>query len=126
MRNFLALAALCLVLMGGWAVLMKRWVQSVQPGGTMLPAVLAKHPHPEDRRVFAVEGREYLALFGPVRAFPRFPSGPPVYVFDRSGTLVDWTPDAGDDEGFKSRWPGFASGRAVAQDEVTHWMPAGQ
>jgi hypothetical protein len=124
MRNCLIAIALGLVLAGGWVALLKRWWQSVQPAGITLPAVLAKHPQPEERRVFAVEGREYLALFGPVRAFPRFPSGPPVYVFDRSGTLVDWTPDEGDDEKFKSRWPGFYGGRLVTGDEVENWMPA--
>jgi hypothetical protein len=33
------------------------------------------------------------------------PSGPPCYVFDSNGTLVDWTRDVGDDSGFKERWP---------------------
>lgn len=125
MRNFLIATALGLVLVGGWVVLLKRWWQSVQPGGATLPAVLAVHPQPEGRRVFDIEGSEYLALFGPVQPFPRFPSGPPVYVFDRSGALVDWTPDEGDDEEFKRRWPGFSSGRLIPQDELRNWMPGG-
>lgn len=124
MRNCLIAIAIGLVLAGGWVALLKRWGQCVQPGGATLPAVLAKHPQPEERRVFAVEGREYLALFGPVRAFPRFPSGPPVYIFGRPGMLVDWTPDEGDDEEFKSRWPDLSSGRVVTGDEVANWVPA--
>lgn len=33
------------------------------------------------------------------------PSDLPQYVFDRSGRLVDWSADPGDDPGFQARWP---------------------
>jgi hypothetical protein len=33
------------------------------------------------------------------------PSGPPCYVFDSSGRLVDWTGDVGDDSRFVKKWP---------------------
>lgn len=32
------------------------------------------------------------------------PSGPTAYVFDETGTLVDWSSDTGDDPKFLSRW----------------------
>ncbi len=33
------------------------------------------------------------------------PSDMPQYVFNRSGGLVDWSPDPGDDPSFQERWP---------------------
>jgi hypothetical protein len=32
------------------------------------------------------------------------PSSMPEYIFDLSGTLVDWSTDPGDDGTFQSRW----------------------
>jgi hypothetical protein len=32
-------------------------------------------------------------------------SGPPCYVFDARGGLIDWTADMGDDSRFVKRWP---------------------
>ena len=32
------------------------------------------------------------------------PSGPPVCIFDESGTLIDHTPDIGDDSRFQKEW----------------------
>lgn len=31
-------------------------------------------------------------------------SGPPAFVFDPRGALVDWTADSGDDPGFLDQW----------------------
>jgi hypothetical protein len=33
------------------------------------------------------------------------PSDMPQYVFDRSGKLIDWSVDPGDDPRFQDRWP---------------------
>ena len=38
------------------------------------------------------------------RIFVPVPSGPPVCIFDESGTLVDYTPDIGDDSRFREKW----------------------
>jgi hypothetical protein len=38
-----------------------------------------------------------------MQGFPKFPSGPPIYIFDTKGQLVDWTPDEGDDGPFWRR-----------------------
>jgi hypothetical protein len=38
------------------------------------------------------------------RIFVPVPSGPPVCIFDESGTLVDYTADIGDDNRFREKW----------------------
>jgi hypothetical protein len=120
-RNVALVAVAVVVAFAVWVLLMLHWHEAVGPGGNTLRAVLAKMPDPDDRRVLTRDGEEYLALFGPIQVYARFPSGSPVYVFDRRGTLVDWTADEGDDEGFKRRWPALYDGRAVGQDEVAKW-----
>jgi hypothetical protein len=53
------------------------------------------------------EGQSYLFVTG--RMSPLWivtvPSGPPCYVFNASGRLVDWTSDVGDAPYFQEKWP---------------------
>lgn len=56
--------------------------------------------HPAAVRQF--RGSEYLIIFGPLNGFVS--SGPPAYVFDKSGQFVEWVPDSGDDSNFERRW----------------------
>lgn len=51
------------------------------------------------------EGSAFYVAYGPVDdTWLRFPSGPPGYVFDASGKLIDWSSDTGDDAGFQLEW----------------------
>jgi len=50
------------------------------------------------------DGQQYYALFGKVDAWFALPSGPPVYVFDTNGVMVDWTSDSGEDPEFTRTW----------------------
>lgn len=125
-RPVLLFGLLLVGLIGGWLFGVRQWYRSVQPAGPTLAEHLAQRPTPEQQRVLAVEGREYLVLFGPIQAIPRFPSGGPVYIFDRTGQMVDWTPDEGDDEAFMQRWPGIFDGRAITMDELASWPGSGR
>src|SRR5689334_5868998 len=93
-----------LIVLGWWALWLSAWIESVQPAGSTLADHLANRPAAVQRRVFVAHGREYLALFGPIHALPRLPSGGPVYVFDDTGKLAGWTPDSGDDNRFMEQW----------------------
>jgi hypothetical protein len=124
MRKALKAALVVIVLFAGWVLLLVRWVHLVQPAGPTLADHLAKMPPPEQRRVFTKGGREYLAVFGPIHVLARFPSGPPVYVFDDAGRLADWTPDEGEDPAFHRQWGPAFSGREVTQAEVNQWPGA--
>lgn len=63
-----------------------------------LTAFAAQVPPPTHIKVVDHEGERYLVweggkLFWDMLAVS---SGPPVYVFDESGQLLDWTDDSGD------------------------------
>ena len=61
-------------------------------------------PQPAQVAIVSVDGQSYLEVNGPLPRGMAFPSGPPVYVFDSGGALVDWTHDSGDDGAFQSIW----------------------
>jgi hypothetical protein len=61
-------------------------------------------PEPRAIRKITKNGEDFYASFGPVRAPLALPSGPPVYVFDTHGNLVDWILDTGDDSRFSNVW----------------------
>jgi len=49
------------------------------------------------------QGRVLTYALGPLLAWA-VPSGPPIYVFDEEGRLLDYTLDAGDDQRFSNGW----------------------
>jgi hypothetical protein len=110
-----------ILLFEGWLIWLGVWLRSIEPAGPTLAEHLAARPQAEERRVFILSGQEYLALFGPVNALPKFPSGPPIYIFDHNGHFVDWTSDMGDDNAFHARWPQLFSGRKVEAVDVATW-----
>ena len=62
----------------------------------------------------ARDGKIYFMVFGRAPSLPilAMPSSPPSYVFDATGTLVDWCPDRGETQsGFNQRWSLAAAGR---------------
>jgi hypothetical protein len=110
-----------LVPLGGWMLVVRHDFNKLRPSGLTLTHHLATMPEPEGFRVISLNGRDYLAVQGPLRALLTFPSGPPVYVFDESGGLVDWFSDVGDDRSFNNRWPGVSTGRSVTRQEAMRW-----
>lgn len=67
-----------------------------------LDAFFDWQPGPHSGIMRTKDGAEHLVIFGPLAGFA--PSGPPAYAFDRTGQLVDWTPDCGDSPRFEDRW----------------------
>jgi hypothetical protein len=122
MRNRTVLLSV-IVLVSGYLLLLRDWYRSVQPPGNSLEVCLTKLPHsPEKSKEFVSNGNKYLAVFGQLPTFPRFPSGCPVYIFDATRQLVDWTSDEGDDPGFNDRWgKEWRGGRKITRDELVRW-----
>jgi len=60
-------------------------------------------PAPQAIVPFEKNDRTY---FGWIAELPSWdvPSGPPIYVFDESGKMIDFTIDVGDDPSFKDNW----------------------
>lgn len=120
-RRLLLVAVAGVALAAIWVLLLHRWMDSISPGGETLAECLEKLPEPTAAGVFNQGGNEYLAITGEVIAFPKFPSGPPIYVFDRDRRLVDWTSDSGDDSDWWRRWPGLRHERTISREEMARW-----
>ena len=116
--------ATTLLLVVGVAALRVVAYREVQPCAQTLREHLAMMPVPVDFRHIDRGGLEYLAVHGPMPPIAALASGNPIYVFDRSGALVDWTPDAGDDEDFHRDWPGIYGGTRMSRAEAEVWAAA--
>jgi len=120
-KTLLTLAVL-IALIGVWAIFAAMWYQSVTPGGRTLAEHLTKFPSPERQREFIQGGQKFLVLNGLLHQLPRFPSGPPLYIFDSSGLLADWTPDSGDSDDFFNKWPGILNATRLEPQEFAKWQ----
>jgi hypothetical protein len=117
--------AVLIALFAVWVVLVDRWGESVAPGGETLAECLAKMPEPARAEVFTQDGQDYLLLTGTTQVFPRLPSGPPRYVFNKTGRLVEWVPDSKSGT-FWGLWPGASNRRAITREEMMRWPGATQ
>ena len=77
-------------------------------------------PAPESYWLVTTKDGEALMAHGPITLLA-LPSGPPAYVFDRNGKLIDWTMDMGDDPAFQRAWP-MKSSRKIGPQEVKKWL----
>jgi hypothetical protein len=105
------------LLLVGWM-----WVWVYQLRKNILPhnvvtidQYLASMPAPVSAYRCQLDGQPYYILRGPKPSWPVVPpSGPPQYVFDQHGHIVDWSRDVGDDDLYAERWS-----RAVSRTPVT-------
>ena len=61
-------------------------------------------PPPRAVRSITKDGQVFYVFFGPIRAPLALPSGPPAYIFDQNGKLIDWALDSGENPRFSSMW----------------------
>jgi len=61
-------------------------------------------PPPQFLQSFQRNENKYLLWAGPSAPWYLLHSGPPTYIFDDSGRLIDWTPDRGDTPTFDKKW----------------------
>jgi hypothetical protein len=82
---------------------------------------LAWRPRTEFFRVHQIRGNEFLEALGPGAGI-LLPSGPAGYVFDRSGRMIDWTHDSGDDRRFEAKWRESYPRRGIDRQRAAEWM----
>jgi hypothetical protein len=88
------------------------------PGVLDLASYLAEMPDPELAFEVQIGASRFLEAHGPPQPLMALPSGPPAYVFDEAGALVDWTSDVGDDSTFSERWHRAGTRRLLDPEEL--------
>ena len=88
-----------------WFATRLAYVETIHPSamGITMTELGEQIGMPENLRPHSHNGSSYTLWSGPVKAI-FLPSGPPVYVFDSAGLLVDWSRDSGDDPEFREKW----------------------
>src|SRR5207302_9745591 len=115
-RRVFKLLAIVLLLPLYWIVSEFCYVWSVVPTGvSTVDDYFQNFGPPSYVRVMQRNDKIYYEILGQARGsrqwvgsicvFAALPSGPPAYIFDGNGHLVEWTPDSGDDSQFQRRWP---------------------
>src|SRR5690348_2492427 len=96
MKRYRGIVVVVLVLVAAWVaserVMYRRTVPPAEV--TNIDAFLKWRPATEEFAVLSSDDEHLMATSGGAGFLP---SGSSAYVFDRSGRLVDWSPDIGDD-----------------------------
>ena len=89
------------------------------PGATNLVAFLELQSQPYEICKFVYSGKTHLEVIGkPVILLFSPPSGPPAYIFDENGRIVDWCRDIGDNPSFIKKWGDFSNAVPITRDEA--------
>ena len=99
------------------------------PGGAtnLVSFLQAQHDRLKIQR-FTQDGQRHFLV---QRLFPTvglsLPSGPPAYIFNERGALVDWTGDLGEAVKFHENWTNLSGAKEISIAEaktfVTHGQP---
>jgi hypothetical protein len=68
-------------------------------------------------------GRQYFRITGEIPAPLGFPKGNPIYIFDNTGRLIDWTAESMNDPKFAARWEGIATERMTLEYFLDRFPP---
>ena len=118
-RKFLPIVLLVAVASGWLAFCIYERRRMAPPQTALhLRGFLAEMRAPDHFAVLNVEGQQYLLVTGPLPSLNSLPSGPPQYVFDASGRLVDWTTDSGEDPDFVADWSATIVRAGLTSDEA--------
>ncbi len=115
---------LFVVLIGGYVAAEVVAHRRAEPGdrADKLGEFLTWQSTTDDFARLHANGKQHIIAFGP--AGRMFPSGPAAYVFDETGSLVDWSNDIGDDSRFDDKWQAqraYGGDSTIPRFEVRHW-----
>ncbi len=119
-RSYIAIVLVLLILLIGWVSLETWNYRRITPDeiGQNLKEFLTSMPPIEGIYSRQSGGITYLEVVGTFPPFPLVVSGPPIYIFDTTGSLVDWTREFGEDRPFERRWPLGATRRRLTPSEA--------
>lgn len=126
-KKIAIIGALIIGLLAAWIYEENRRADAVRlpEGGTDLITFLEARPEPSRIRKFVHNEKVHIEVLGkPVMSPLSVPSGPPAYVFDETGALVDWTGDRGDDSAFMRKWGSLSNATFISVDEAKRVVKA--
>jgi len=124
-RNVISGAVLAALAVLLWAYAERNAREAVRPppGGGDLTGFLELRANVGEIRHFVRDGRAYFMVVGQTpNHILALPSGPPAYIFDESGRLVDWTGDLGDAQSFVSKWGRPEAGTRITAERARHMV----
>lgn len=93
------------------------------PSATNFQSFLQHGLEPRRFQRFDHGGIPYLRVFARMPSLLlALPSGPPVYVFNSKGDLIDWCGDSGDNGAFIRKWHGFAGATNVSIEQAREML----
>ena len=120
-KNIAIIAALVLCLLVAAVYTEKKNADKLSPsaGATNLVIFLEERPQPTKIRKFVHNGKVHVEILGkPIISPLSLPSGPPAYIFDETGALIDWTYDRGDTPSFVRKWGSFSNATFISVEEA--------
>ena len=112
-----------------WIYSEKKSAKAVRPriDATNLVTFLGAGPEFIEIRKFIFNEKPHLEIIGrPYQSALSVPSGPPLYVFDENGVLVDWCRDSGDQPSFAKKWGGFRNATIINIEDAKQLVKAGE
>jgi hypothetical protein len=82
-----------------------------------------RYGNPPVIEALRASGRTFYRIIGEIPAPLGFPKGNPIYIFDYSGRLVDWTGASKGDPKFSERWQGAAVQQMPVADFLDRFPP---
>jgi hypothetical protein len=119
-KQHLIITVMLVMLLMAWTGSEKYAAQAVRPppSGTNLTGFLEARPQYGQIRRFVHNGKAYVQVIGkPTISALSLPSGPPTYIFDEAGSLVDWCRDLGDNPSFANKWGNFSNAIPMTAQE---------
>jgi len=109
-----------------WLLDERRSRKAVIPpdGLTNLVSFLEGRTNVARLRQFTNDGKVYVEVFAQYPpSMLKLRSGPPTYIFDVSGGMVDWTADRGDATAFVRRWGGLSNATFITLEKAKELVP---
>src|SRR4051794_20209784 len=120
-KRLIIFVAVIVFMIAAWVCAGKKKAKTGFPpaGGKKLIGFLEARPPTESVCKFVHNGTGYVQVIGKPNVSPlSLPSGPPVYIFDETGVLVDWSRDIGDSPSFTRKWGGFSNATPISVEEA--------
>ena len=121
LKKAIILGALFVCLFVLWFCMESKHSAAVRPpaNATNFIGFLQFQPQPAKIRKFAHAEKTYVEVLGDAHtSLLSLPSGPPAYIFDETGLLVDWTADRGDAPTFVNKWGSFSNANFISVEEA--------